>query len=718
MELDKARQVLKQYFGYEVFRPMQGEIIQSIFNKNDTLVLMPTGGGKSICYQVPAIVMEGVCVVISPLIALMKDQVEGLKANGVPAAFLNSTLSAGEQQTIENLTIKGAIKLLYVSPEKLVSPSFLQFLGQFPISLFAIDEAHCISTWGHDFRPEYSQLKILKDQFPKVPLIALTATADKLTRKDIVTQLHFHSPKIFIASFNRPNLSLTVLPGQNRLKTILTFIKNKPNQSGIIYCLSRKTTEGVAQKIRENGIDAAHYHAGLSGTERSRIQDRFINDSVPIICATIAFGMGIDKSNVRWVIHYNLPKNIESYYQEIGRAGRDGLKSDTLLFYSYADVFMLRGFIEDAEYVNEQRNAQKQVQLAKLERMQQYADALLCRRKILLNYFSENLEDNCNNCDVCKNPPAFFDGTTIAQKALSAIARLKEKVATGTLIDVLRGASKKEIFQSGYHQIKTYGTGNDISYRDWQQYLLQMLNLGLIEIAYDQANTLKLTPGSKGVLFEHKKVNLVQLADIKKKIEERIRKPKSKRQQLNEELFERLRKLRKDIAATEHIPPYLVFTDATLHEMVAEKPTTENEMRQIPGLGQRKLQLYGELFINEIIGFIQQQIKEGNKVKGSTYIATYEYYKKGMAVEEIAKQRQLNPTTIYSHLAHLYEKGNNIDILQYISKEELRKIMHAIDIIGITDKLKELYEYLNEETDYYKIRLGIAYYRKSLLVNR
>ena len=413
MTIEQAQGAMKKIFGFDLFRPMQADIIQTIFDKKDSLVLMPTGGGKSICYQLPAILMEGSCVVVSPLISLMKDQVEALRANGVQAAFLNSTVDRREQRQIEDDLFNGRIDLVYVSPEKLVSSDFIRLMRNSPINLIAIDEAHCISAWGHDFRPEYTQLKFLKKEFPGVPIVALTATADRATRRDIVEQLQLDDPAIFIASFDRPNLHLEVRPGQKRIEQIIDFIRQRPDQSGIIYCLSRKNTEDVAAKLKLRGIRADSYHAGMSDADRSRVQDAFQNDEIPVVCATVAFGMGIDKSNVRWVIHYNLPKNIESYYQEIGRSGRDGVKAEALLFYSFGDVMVLRDILGQNEDV------QQEVKLAKLERMYQYATSPICRRKNLLSYFSEDVKADCGNCDVCENPPEYFDGTVLAQKAHS-----------------------------------------------------------------------------------------------------------------------------------------------------------------------------------------------------------------------------------------------------------------------------------------------------------
>ena len=709
MTIEQAQGAMKKIFGFDLFRPMQADIIQTIFDKKDSLVLMPTGGGKSICYQLPAILMEGSCVVVSPLISLMKDQVEALRANGVQAAFLNSTVDRREQRQIEDDLFNGRIDLVYVSPEKLVSSDFIRLMRNSPINLIAIDEAHCISAWGHDFRPEYTQLKFLKKEFPGVPIVALTATADRATRRDIVEQLQLDDPAIFIASFDRPNLHLEVRPGQKRIEQIIDFIRQRPDQSGIIYCLSRKNTEDVAAKLKLRGIRADSYHAGMSDADRSRVQDAFQNDEIPVVCATVAFGMGIDKSNVRWVIHYNLPKNIESYYQEIGRSGRDGVKAEALLFYSFGDVMVLRDILGQNE------DAQQEVKLAKLERMYQYATSPICRRKNLLSYFSEDVKADCGNCDVCENPPEYFDGTVLAQKALSAIARLKEQVAMSMLIDVLRGSGRKEVLSQGYHHIPTYGAGRDLSYEAWRQYLEQMLAQGLMEVAPDQFNQVKLNAASREVLFEGRTVRLVKVETIKKRMEEAKErsKPKTRRAEREEELFSRLRKLRTQLAQRKGVPPYIIFSDATLEEMSQQRPLTDADLMAVTGVGERKLHLYGNEFMQVIREFVLEKSQQGAKIAGATQIVTLDLYRQGKTADEIAAERGLSPFTIYQHLAALYEWGEQVDLSPYVSDAEVASIRSVLEPDYDPNVLKPIFDALEGQVPYHKIRLAMAILNRS-----
>lgn len=604
-------QTLKTYFGYDSFRPLQQEIISNVLARKDTLVLMPTGGGKSICYQLPALMMEGTTVVISPLISLMKDQVEALRANGIAAAALNSGNSDVENTAIRRDCLQGRIKLLYISPERLMGEvNFL--LKDINVSLFAVDEAHCISQWGHDFRPEYTQLKVLRQEFPRVPMIALTATADKITRQDIQEQLHLKDPRVFISSFDRPNLSLTVKRGyqqKEKMRAIFDFIDQHRGQCGIIYCMSRSKTETVAAALQRHGISATMYHAGLSPAARDRAQEDFINDRVQVVCATIAFGMGIDKSNVRWVIHYNLPKSMENFYQEIGRAGRDGLESDTLLFYSLGDIILLSKFANES--------SQQEINLDKLHRMQQYAEADICRRRILLNYFGENREYDCGHCDVCLNPPRRFDGTILVQKALSAIVRADQHISTRLLVDVLRGNYTHEITENGFDQLKTFGVGRDVPARDWQDYLLQMLQLGYFEIAYNEDNHLKVTESGRKILFGEEQAMLVVIKREEFETKKKGRKKKSAeperllplgdRQEEDESLFEKLRAYRKKLADEQGFPAYIVLSDKVLHLLCSICPTTVEAFGQVSGIGEFKKEKYGEGFV----ALIKEHLRKG-----------------------------------------------------------------------------------------------------------
>ncbi len=671
-----ALELLKEYFGYDSFRPMQEEVIAHLLERRDALVLMPTGGGKSVCFQIPALMMEGVTVVVSPLISLMKDQVEALKANGIRAEALNSGNDEADNSEIRRRCLQGLVKLLYISPERLMSE--VEWMRQsVRVALFAIDEAHCISQWGHDFRPEYTQLGMLHKVFDGVPIVALTATADKLTKRDIVEQLELRDPRIFVGSFDRPNLSLDVRRGcsaAEKMKTILSMIERHPSESGIIYCLARRTTEILCEKLRERGIAAEAYHAGLTMRERNRVQEEFINDRVAVVVATIAFGMGIDKSNVRYVIHYNLPKSIESFYQEIGRGGRDGLPTETLLFYNLQDLITLRGFAGES--------GQQQINLEKLRRMQEYAEAQVCRRRILLNYFGQTSDAACGNCDVCNHPPQHFDGTIPVQKALSAILRTGEQAGFTVTVEILRGVYSSEVMAHGYQRLKTFGAGRDIAFRDWLDYLLQMLQMGFVEIAYNEDRHLKVTDLGREVLFGRRRAELAVISRedlrVKKKqpreravsrrlsagalppvegapvpsvkrspqrpptdaeIEAAIQAARSmytvgtddvregqseqserperhgehggQERQENEALFERLRALRTEIARENRWPAYVVMSDRSLHALAAECPVTVEDFGKIFGIGTYKRDTYGERFTAVIREFLAKKEPPG-----------------------------------------------------------------------------------------------------------
>ena len=601
---------LRQFFGYDSFRKNQEEAINAALNGKDTLVLMPTGGGKSLCYQLPALMMSGTCIVVSPLISLMKDQVDALRANGINAAALNSQNNFSADVAIRRGCLSGDIKLLYISPERLVV-EMNGLLKETRISLIAIDEAHCISQWGHDFRPEYAQLGILRDAFPHTPIMALTATADKITRNDIVRQLKLNDPSILIGSFDRPNLNLCVKRGfarKEKVKFITNFIKARPNEPGIVYCLTKKETEKMALELNLALIKAEAYHAGMDDVSRSKVQEDFKRDIINVVCATIAFGMGIDKSNIRWVIHFNMPKSMESYYQEIGRAGRDGVPADTILFYSYADYITLRHFAEES--------GQKEVYIEKLDRMRDYAESNVCRRRILLNYFNENFDHDCGNCDVCQNPPTRFDGTRYVQMALSAAKRTSEKATINTIVDILKGQHSQNVVANNYHLLPTFGVGRDATYAQWKDYLIQMSQMGFIEVVYDEGNRVTVTNSGADVLYGRKQALLCQIdrslrQGNKKKHKLQLIIPNTNNTERppygapsapaeDTRLFEALRLLRKDCAKRENVPPYMVFSDKVLHNLAALRPTTIDLFGMTPGIGEFKKNKYGQLFVNAI----------------------------------------------------------------------------------------------------------------------
>ena len=688
---------LKEVFGYSTFRPLQEDIVRTVVSGNDALVIMPTGGGKSMCFQLPALLFPGVTIVISPLIALMKDQVDGLKANGISAAYLNSTQSTSEQHFVFDAIRSGELDLVYTAPESL---GFLgDVLSEQYVSMIAVDEAHCISSWGHDFRPSYQQLSFLKERLPNTPIMALTASADQATREDIAGQLGISKARLFISSFDRPNIDLEVRPGQKRLEQIKEFLSQRRTESGIIYCLSKKSTEDLAEKLQALGYQCEAYHAGLPSNRRNRVQEDFVNDRLKIVCATIAFGMGIDKSNVRFVIHYNMPKNIEGFYQEIGRAGRDGEPSKALLFYSIGDVIQLRKFTEGApnEYL----------QNAKIERMKQFAEATSCRRRILLNYFGEELAQDCGKCDVCKHPPAYIDGTVIAQKALSTVYRCKQKYSMRVVIDVLRGSKNSQVLRSGLDRLKTYGIGHDISADHWQHYVVQLVNQGYLSIAFQNYNALVLTDASRAVLFEGKTVKLsvpqkISKASVASKGARAGNKPSG--------LFDRLRQLRSRLAKEQGVPPYLIFNDATLRDMEQKLPDNATAMLNVSGVGVHKMDKYGQQFLDVILSF--KTSTKPKKKKVDTVKVTYDLFKAGSSIAEIAEFRELKVSTILNHLVKKYEDGAQIDLHQFVSSEEMSSIKKLREELGNPNELKPYFEALEEKVPYEKIRVALAILNK------
>ena len=601
MEADlktRALGVLHRFYGYNSFYPLQFDAIQCVMQGHDAVVLMPTGGGKSICFQIPALLSDGCAIVISPLLALMKDQVDALQAMGIPAATVNSSQSDNFNRQVIEQVYAGRIKLLYISPERLLS-EVEQWSSQIKISLFAIDEAHCISQWGHDFRPEYTQLSTLRQRFPGVPIMALTATADRLTRDDIARQLNIPDAQLFMTSFDRPNIMLNVVSNvssNDKMKMITRFIDSHNGESGIIYSLRRADTEKMAARLRTLGYNAAPFHAGMATVEKEHVQTAFLNDDIPIVCATIAFGMGINKSNVRWVIHSNMPKSIECYYQEIGRAGRDGMPATALMFYSFADVITLRSFAQDS--------GQAALNMNKLQRMQQYAESDVCRRRTLLSYFNERYEHDCGNCDVCLNPPERFDATIVCQMALSAIVRTGGKEGLSTIIDILRGSAKTDIVAKGYNTLRTYGVGRDLSAAAWNAYMLQMLQMGIIDVAYDDYNHLRVTQFGWDILKgTRRQVMLSKFSYTDRRATAAATKEKKPRQgQLQDmppadkELFEQLKATRLAIAKAQKIPPYIVFSDKVLDVIARHRPTTREEFSCLYGIGEKKTEMYWRPF--------------------------------------------------------------------------------------------------------------------------
>ncbi len=593
--VNPSLKILNDIFGYTNFRTGQADIIHSLVKGEDNFVLMPTGGGKSLCYQIPALLLDGLTIVISPLISLMQDQVQSLRANGVSAGYYNSSMTEHEaRQTLAKI-YDGELKLLYIAPERLMTESFLARLSDIKIALFAIDEAHCVSQWGHDFRPEYLRLGELRGHFPETPIIALTATADKQTRNDILNRLHLTKAKIHVASFNRPNIRYTIMNKQKPFEQLTTLLKNRREEFGIVYCLSRKRVDEIAAKLKDQGFSALPYHAGLPAKQRQKTQEAFKQDDVNIIVATIAFGMGIDKPNVRFVVHYDLPKNIEGYYQETGRAGRDGLASEAILLYGLADFVLIKKFIDDGE--DEQ---QKRIESHKLNCMIAFAEAQTCRRRVLLNYFNEQLNNDCGNCDICLNPPETYDGTVDSQKALSCVYRLEQRYGVNYVIDVLRGKAIQRIKQLGHDRLSTYGIGDYLNQDEWHSIFRQLIHLGYLEQDIANYSILRLTENARLILRSEKKLTLAKPRFKEEPLIKQKKKQSSEEVSYDKVLFEKLRILRKELAQKAAVPPFVIFSDASLVAMVEHLPKNKAEFLEINGVGQKKLESYGDAFLGVI----------------------------------------------------------------------------------------------------------------------
>lgn len=718
MNITLAQEILKNKFGYDSFRMNQQAAIECVLAKKDCVVLMPTGGGKSLCYQIPALISDGLTVVISPLIALMKDQVDALRNVGVEAEFLNSTQTSREQAEVFQKIKSGKTKLLYVAPERLLQSGdmFIDFLRNINVSLFAIDEAHCISSWGHDFRPEYIQLGKLKRYFPEIPIIALTATADKLVRKDIFERLSIQNAELFISSFNRPNIHYRIEPKRNSYNQLLDYLNTKRDESGIIYCLSRSSTENLAADLRDEGFSVLPYHAGLDKATRDKNQELFLNDEVKIVVATIAFGMGIDKSNVRFVVHCDLPKNIESYYQETGRAGRDGLESEALLFFSWGDVNKLQGF---AEVEGNQR--QSEIMLRKLKQMGEFGDLKTCRRKFLLSYFDEELTENCGNCDNCLKDFEKIDGTVIAQKALSAVYRTGQKMGLGYLVDFLRGSQSQKIWDS-HKSLKTYGVGADISKNEWLEYFRELISLGFLKQSDGQFPTLMLTEKSLDVLKGNQSVELIKATVREEKKSSLV--AADVQYDYYKDLFAELKTVRTAFARDENVPPYVIFSDATLVEMATFLPLDSDEMSRISGVGELKLQKYGADFLSVIRHYCaekgldsridlktpkreKKQRAKRNEKGQNTYQISLEMFLAGMDVGAIARTRGVTQSTVENHLVRFIPTGE-IGLEDLVPDYKINEIRDAIEKFRDVGAISPIKEHLGENFTYGEIRAVLA----------
>ncbi|MEH1778334.1 DNA helicase RecQ [Nostoc sp.] len=714
LQYPNLEQALKYHFGYDRFRPGQRQIIEDALQNRDLLIVMPTGGGKSLCFQLPALIKKGLTVVVSPLIALMQDQVEGLRNNNIAATFLNSSLNPYKVRSREEAILSGKVRLLYVAPERLLSERFLPFLDlvkeKIGIAAFAIDEAHCVSEWGHDFRPEYRQMKSLRKRYPDVPTLALTATATDRVRADIIQQLGLKQPSIHIASFNRQNLYYEVRSKTKSAYAELLELVRETDGSAIIYCLTRKKVDELTFKLQNDKIAALSYHAGLTDEERSSNQTRFIRDDVRVMVATIAFGMGINKPDVRLVIHFDLPRNLESYYQESGRAGRDSEPSRCTLFFSFSDIKTIEWSIDQKTDPQEQLIAKQQ-----LRQVIDYAQGTVCRRTIQLGYFGERFPGNCGNCDNCRYPKPMQDWTIEAMKFLSCVARCKERFGMLYIIDVLRGAKSQKIVQNEHDQLSTYGIGKDKSVDEWRMLGRSLLHQGLLEQTSDGYSVLKLNPLSWEVMRRQRTVSLAVPVAQKINWEEGSEKAVEA-----EILMQRLRSLRKQLADEQAVPPYVVFQDSTLKLMAQLQPTTITEFGKLSGVGSHKLSQYGDKFLTEIRAYRQEKglvdppqvnFTPSISLPSDTEIFTLQLHKQGLSVNEIAKKRNIRPTTIIRHLADLIEKSQPVDLNQLVSLEHQQKIWQVLEVLGDIS-LTPIREQLGESYSFDEIRLVRGKWRR------
>jgi len=706
---------LKKHFGYEQFRPLQEEIIRDALAGRDVFVLMPTGGGKSLCFQLPALTREGLTIVVSPLIALMKDQVDALQASGIPATYLNSTLGRDEAKARWRGLHRGEYRMLYVAPERLMLETFLERALNWNIVQIAIDEAHCISEWGHDFRPEYRELKKLREHFPDVPVMALTATATERVGADIVKELKLRDPRCYMASFNRPNLSYRVVPKSSPYEQLLAFIRSRPNDSGIIYCASRKSTDSLARNLNDDGISAKPYHAGLTTGERTKHQESFLRDDVRVITATIAFGMGINKPNVRFVVHYDLPKNLESYYQETGRAGRDGLPSECVLLFSASDV------AKQLHFIDEKSEKEARIARAQLQQMVHYAETRECRRATLLEYFGETFsQPSCDGCDNCLQPRETFDGTVHAQKFLSCVYRIHARHRFGFglnhVVDILRGADTETIRQRRHNELSTYGIGRDLKRNAWQAIGRELLRLGLVECAPGKFATLALTPAGREALRNRTPITLTKQIDIATQRE----KPRAGAIECDELLFEQLRALRRKLADERDVPAYVIFSDVSLREMARNYPTTASEFRRIPGVGEQKLKDFAQPFLSEIKNYLETNPRRTfSDDSGSLFrrrrsrlndseAETLRRFQKGESVDEIARARGFVPSTIYGHLAAAIELGKLTERDGFFTATQEKEIAAAFSQVS-DGKLVDVSALLGNRYDIGLLRIFRAF---------